>query len=326
MGFTELQDFLLRRMRMSHIYQPVMLRRLLLNRGRATTREIACEILSNDESQIEYYESITRNMVGRVLRERGVVTKEGANYVLNGFDQLTELQVQELTLLCDRRLAEYVERRGLQVWQHRKQASGYISGTVRYEVLKRAAFRCELCGVPADVKALEVDHIIPRSMGGPDDLQNFQALCYSCNSMKQARDDTDFRAVRASYDHREPGCVFCSPGERIIVAENRLAYAIRDRYPVTALHTLVIPRRHLPDYFALSRPELNSCDELIRTLRSEISSSDKSVAGFNVGTNAGDEAGQTVMHCHIHVIPRRKGDVPDPRGGIRHTIPGKGSY
>jgi hypothetical protein len=86
MGFAELQDFLLRRMRMSHIYQPVMLRKLLLNRGRATTREIACEILSNDESQIEYYENITRSMVGRVLRERGVVTKQGPDYVLNGFD------------------------------------------------------------------------------------------------------------------------------------------------------------------------------------------------------------------------------------------------
>lgn len=84
-------------------------------------------------------------------------------------------------------------------------SEGYISGTIRYEVLKRAKFRCELCGVSAEIKALEVDHIVPRNKGGSDDPSNFQALCYSCNAMKRDRDDTDFRKVVESYQHRERG-------------------------------------------------------------------------------------------------------------------------
>ena len=73
--------------------------------------------------------------------------------------------------------------------------SGYVPGTLRYEVLKRARFRCELCGTSADVRALEVDHIVPRSKGGADGPDNLQALCYSCNSTKRDRDDADFRRV-----------------------------------------------------------------------------------------------------------------------------------
>jgi hypothetical protein len=70
--------------------------------------------------------------------------------------------------------------------------------TLRYEILKRAKFRCELCGISADEKALEVDHIVPRNRGGADDLPNLQALCYSCNAMKRDRDEVDFRGIAAT--------------------------------------------------------------------------------------------------------------------------------
>jgi diadenosine tetraphosphate (Ap4A) HIT family hydrolase len=212
------------------------------------------------------------------------------------------------------------------MWKHRMLAEGYISGTLRYEVLKRAKFRCELCGIPADEKALQVDHIVPRNRGGEDDLANLQALCYTCNAMKQDRDDTDFREVIRSYAHREVGCVFCElPVERMIF-ENRLALAITDRFPVTAGHTLVIPKRHVASYFELGRPEVNACNLLIEEARRRLVEEDATVSGFNIGMNAGQAAGQTVFHCHIHLIPRREGDVPDPTGGVRHVIPGRGSY
>ncbi len=121
-------------------------------------------------------------------------------------------------------------------------------------------------------------------------------------------------------------CPFCEmPAERII-ASNNFAYAIRDGFPVTHLHTLVIPKRHVPDYFSLNIDELLACHELLCALRSDIQAEDTSVAGFNVGMNAGAVAGQTVFHCHTHLIPRRTGDVENPRGGVRHTIPGKGFY
>jgi ATP adenylyltransferase len=144
--------------------------------------------------------------------------------------------------------------------------------------------------------------------------------------MKRDRDDTDFREVRESFSRREPGCAFCEiPKERILLG-NELAFAIYDKYPVTPLHALVIPKRHIDDYFGLSRPEINACNSLLAQLRETIQHKDNSVLGFNIGVNNGEAAGQTVFHSHIHLIPRREGDVDDPRGGIRNIFPDKGNY
>jgi len=82
--------------------------------------------------------------------------------------------VKQLTAICNRRLSEYVDKRGDAIWQRRRQASGYISPTLRYQVLKKAKFRCELCGIPADERALEVDHITPRNKGGLDEISIFR--------------------------------------------------------------------------------------------------------------------------------------------------------
>ena len=121
-------------------------------------------------------------------------------------------------------------------------------------------------------------------------------------------------------------CLFCEiPPERVITS-NELAYAVRDGFPVTSLHTLVIPKSHTIDYFSLSSDELLACDQLLRSLKVEIQGSDPEVTGFNIGLNAGKSAGQTVFHCHFHLIPRRNGDVDEPRGGIRNVIPGMGHY
>ena len=125
---------------------------------------------------------------------------------------------------------------------------------------------------------------------------------------------------------RNMPCMFCSiPADRL-VTENTLAYAIYDKYPVTDGHLLVIPKRHADDYFALTTDEVLACDALVRQLRHDIQDNDLSVEGFNIGMNTGEVAGQTVFHCHIHLIPRRRGDVDDPRGGVRHVIPAKGKY
>ena len=212
------------------------------------------------------------------------------------------------------------------VYDHRRAALGYLSGSLRYEVLKRAGFRCELCGISADERAIEVDHIIPRKHGGEDDLTNLQALCFKCNANKGASDDADFRVVREGMNARQSGCVFCElPSDRVIVS-NALAFAIRDNYPVTELHTLVIPKRHAVTFFDLFEPERRSINRLLVGLRAEIVTKDASVTGFNIGINSGNTAGQTVDHAHVHLIPRRPGDVQDPRGGIRGVIPGKAAY
>jgi diadenosine tetraphosphate (Ap4A) HIT family hydrolase len=144
--------------------------------------------------------------------------------------------------------------------------------------------------------------------------------------VKRDRDDTDFRAVRSSLEQRNGDCPFCTlPADRI-VAENELAVAIRDAFPVTPLHTLVIPKRHEPGYFQLSTAETRACGLLLNVQQEELRRLDPDIAAFNIGVNEGPVAGQTVPHCHIHLIPRRKGDVENPRGGVRHVIPGKGIY
>ena len=126
--------------------------------------------------------------------------------------------------------------------------------------------------------------------------------------------------------NKDQGCLFCDiPSERIIL-ENALAYAIRDGFPVTALHTLIIPKRHVIDYFGLDADEHEAINQLIHQLRDSILRSDKDVEGFNIGMNVGAVAGQTIFHAHVHLIPRRIGDVANPRGGVRHIIPDKGHY
>ena len=165
---------------MAHIYQPVMIRELLLRGGAAPIREIANAFLARDESQLEYYEQITKNMPGKVLSAHEVVRREGNAYRLTlDPSSLSPEQRDELLHLCEQKLDAYVKKRGAAVYDHRRGALGYISGSSRYEILKRAGFRCELCGISADERAIEVDHILPRKHGGVDDLTNLHALCFA---------------------------------------------------------------------------------------------------------------------------------------------------
>lgn len=326
-AYQKLSDFILHKMRMSHIYQPVMLRELLGRQGRASVTAIAKALLAGDQSQIEYYEAITKNMVGKVLtKNRGITERDGNDYILKDFADLSADERDRLIRICEEKIQEYTQKRGKAIWEHRTKSAGYVSGTLRYEVLKRAKFRCELCGVSAEEKALEVDHIVPRNRQGTDDPTNLQALCYSCNAMKRDRDDADFRDVASTYRHRKDGCVFCEVAQDRVIGANELAYAVRDAFPVTSLHTLVIPKRHVHDYFDLYQPELNAISALLQEIRSSVVKTDPLVTGFNVGANAGASSGQTIFHCHIHLIPRRSGDVGDPRGGVRGVIPEKQSY
>ena len=127
---------------------------------------------------------------------------------------------------------------------------------------------------------------------------------------------------------RDPNnpCLFCDVSESGCAHENDLAYASYDSYPVSDLHCLIIPKRHIKDYFELSKDELMACDELIKILKEEILKKDQSVKGFNLGTNIGKISGQSILHCHFHLIPRREGDVENPQGGVRSVIPDKQHY
>ena len=323
--FERLSQFISSEMRMSHIYQPVMLIELLADGGQATVQDIARAFLAYDRSQLEYYLEVTKRMPGRVLASHGLVERDGDTYRLVGAEGLAEAEVEELVALCRERLDEYVKRRGDRIWAHRGTPVKGISGSARYEVLKAARGRCALCGVEAQERFLEVDHIVPRSRGGTNDVSNLQALCWKCNANKGNRDDTDFRLLDQVEASQVAGCPFCE-FDRPIVAENRFGVAVRDAHPVTPLHTLVVPRRHVGSYFELSGPERNLVHDLVATVRAGVLEEDRTVAGFNVGVNDGADAGQTVQHSHVHVIPRRRGDVAVPRGGVRGVIAERQGY
>ena len=121
-------------------------------------------------------------------------------------------------------------------------------------------------------------------------------------------------------------CLFCNIKESDLVKENDLAYASYDSYPVSEGHCLIIPKRHVKDYFDLFNDEIIACNDLIKEIKNEIIKKDNSVKGFNVGSNAGKISGQSILHCHIHLIPRREGDVDNPQGGVRSVIPKKQHY
>ena len=121
-------------------------------------------------------------------------------------------------------------------------------------------------------------------------------------------------------------CLFCNTKESGFTIQNELAYASYDTYPVSKYHSLIVPKRHILDYFELTNDELLACNNLIKKIKKKIQNEDKTVDGFNIGTNSGIVAGQSIMHCHIHLIPRRKGDVDNPQGGVRGVIPSKQHY
>lgn len=121
-------------------------------------------------------------------------------------------------------------------------------------------------------------------------------------------------------------CPFCNPNsEREIITESATTYAIYDKYPVNKGHALIIPKQHIPDYFDLSNHSQRGCLLVLNRVK-KIIAEKFNPAGFNVGVNVGETAGQTIPHVHIHLIPRYMNDIENPVGGVRNIIPGKGDY
>ena len=323
-SFEGLVAFLSTKMRMSQIYQPLLIRALVDAGGVATLRQLAQAFLAQDESQLLFYERRIKQMPLRVLRKHGIVRDEGKVVSLTCAD-LTYQQRAEIRRLCEQKMQEFITKRGLEIWDYRLLEGDPVPEHMRIRVLKDAGGRCALCGATTKTTTLEVDHIVPRSRGGSNDYSNLQVLCRECNQAKSNQDTTDFRQWHAP--QAVEGCLFCALQHTPqVVRENASCYAIRDKYAVTEGHLLIIPKRHAEDYFSLTQTEKRDADALLRELRDELASADVSISGFNVGVNCGEDAGQTIFHAHVHLIPRRKGDTPDPRGGVRGVIPHRMAY
>ncbi len=251
MEFEDLIDFIDNRMKMYHIYQPLMLRILLETGGTATIRQLAHGFLAQDEGQIRYYENKIKQVPLPVLRESGVILKYGELVTLN-CKKLTFEQKAQVVMSCEKRLQQFIIEHGIDLWEHRLH-------------------------------------------------------------------DTD----PVSF----PGCKFCFHNIKgRVIKQLDSVIAVKDGYPVTEGHTLVIPKRHAVEYFDLSDNERRDADSLMKYLKQEMYKKDPSITGYNIGLNNGESAGQTIFHVHYHLIPRRDGDTENPRGGVRGVIPGKRSY
>ncbi len=126
--------------------------------------------------------------------------------------------------------------------------------------------------------------------------------------------------------HSLPACPFCRPESLEIIDRSPNFFVIYDKTPVTPGHCLIIPYRHIADALELSSAEISEVWELVQKLRLKLAAEDPAITGFNLGFNSGIDAGQTIFHVHIHLIPRRPGDVEKPRGGVRGVIPARQNY
>lgn len=309
--------------KMQHIYLPLLIGELVDADGSATIRQLAMAVLAKDESQVTYYEKRLTEMPLKVLNKHGVVILTG-NLISLNTKKLTFEQKSEIRMLCEKALREFIIKKGLGIWDHRMLDTDPIPDSLRYRALKESGGRCCLCGATKKERLLDVDHIKPRSKGGKNTYENFQVLCSKCNRSKGNKDDTDFRDDLMESVQDCPFCYINVTDK--VVDEYSSVIAIKDNYPVSDGHLLILPKRHSTDYFSLTEEEKRDADRLIQICRRRISYTDSTVAGFNVGMNCGESAGQTIFHCHIHLIPRRDGDTPSPRGGVRGVIPEKMSY
>jgi ATP adenylyltransferase len=322
MNFENLKKFINSKMVMSHIYQPLLIRNLVDSGGQSTIRQLAVNFASYDESFIVQYEAILKSMPIKILMKHGVITRD-KDIISLSTGKLTLQEKAEIRKICESKLQDYIVKRGLSIWDYRLLDEP-VSDLLALRVLRDAKGRCALCGATKDESPLHIDHIIPRSKGGKTEYSNLQVLCAQHNLAKSNKEDVDYRNIVEA--NKLVKCIFCQIDNREISAENEYAFATPDGYAVTLGHTLVIPKRHVQDYFDLSEKERESINNLLRALRKLLIEKDKSISGFNVGVNCGESAGQSIMHCHIHLIPRRKGDVQNPRGGVRGVIPSRMNY
>jgi ATP adenylyltransferase len=320
MNYRDLKDFLLNKMSMSHIYQPLVIKQLLSHNGEVSIPEIAREFLAYDQAQVSYYVSIVKRWPKITLRKHGIIEcKKRGYFTLNmNLKGVSEVELDELINLCDQKIQDYIDKYKGIIGDYRYNPDDLSSKSIRYKVLQLAKGKCALCGASIKDTPIDIDHINPRSKGGDNSLDNLQALCFRCNRAKGNRDNVDFRKYGIA--ERDNQCEFCTNIKDRILKEYNTAISVNDNYPVTPFHNLIIPRRHVSLLRDLSIEEIQDLMFLTKAIQAKIEGEDNTIKGFNIGINEGYVAGQTIPHLHVHVIPRRKNDVKDPTGGIRKII------
>jgi len=201
MDKIDLIEFLKNRMSMTDVYQPVIIRALLLNGGSRTKAELASALASYDLSVQEYYERIVMRWPKITLSKHGIIDYRRTDncFHLLGIPE-SDTDRLEAMRICEEKISSWLKRK------KSKEQAPEAGASVRYEILKAAGGKCELCGISAQLRPIDIDHIVPRSKADKNlkvrlkgnlihvnDPENLQALCFSCNRAKRDKDETDFR-------------------------------------------------------------------------------------------------------------------------------------
>lgn len=229
MDYDKLSRFIRKEMRMTHIYQPIMIRTLLeADSNTATADDIARDIVSVDPILLEYYKGRVRVWPHKTLLKHKIVShKRGGVYALRLDRPLTREESKKLAEMCELRLQEFIDKDPA-IKRMRALNDGPIPGSMRYDVLARSKGVCVGCGTKSSEAKLHVDHITPRSRNGRTILENLQALCGPCNTAKRDRDETDFLKWQKRLQFRRPGCQLCSSSTpEPPIMDNAMARAIR---------------------------------------------------------------------------------------------------
>lgn len=298
MNFESLEGFIRNKMSMTHIYQPVMIKKLLESDGRATTEEIAREFIDWDDSLLDYYKGRVMVWPKKTLKKHNVVDYSKGSFTLL-LDEVTPEERSKLIELCELKTCEYVDR-----YENRigvKNNRNPISGSLRYEIVAKSKGICAACGATSQTRPLDVDHIVPVNVGGTNDPSNLQVLCSRCNREKRDRDKTNFVQWHKRLKYRDAKCPLCRTEP---TKSNIMALAIRKRTPKSELHSVVFPRRHVGTFFDLIPAEKSHCMELVEEVKEEITGLDSRIAGFSVSFESRLVPNRH-MHCHINVVPHR---------------------
>jgi len=238
MNRKELREFLTATMSMTEVYQPVVIKHLLLNGGSCSKEQLATRLADNDESVQEYYRRILMRWPKITLTKHDVVSYDRTTQQFKLNLEPSDSEFDDLVAICDAKIASWISSK------RRSKSGSEVTSSLRYEVLKEARGKCQLCGVPSELTPIDVDHIVPRSKankygkviieGKPVDVHskdNLQALCFRCNRAKRDGDDTDWRRRKKLIRDEVPSQIK-SEGRLPIVKKltgSALTVALRDK-------------------------------------------------------------------------------------------------
>ena len=296
MDFKTLEHFIKKKMKMTHIYQPLMIRTLLSSDNTATVEDIARAFVNSDPSQLEYYKQIAKRWPHITLRKHNVIKYDKGVYTLLA-ENITRKQKQMLIELCELRLQEFIDKDPAIKLAHEMDKKS-ISGSMRYDVLAKTKGICAACGVKASSGyPMHVDHIVPASLGGKSILENLQPLCFRCNTEKRNRDDTDFLKWNNRLKFRHKQCKLCDPPKP--ARENIMAYA----FNTSKYTTLITPKRHVGRFIDLLPSERHLCLGLVDSIQSAVRARNGS-ARFDVHFDSDYNASQKHYSIILHQIRR----------------------